>query len=302
MTSGGRGMEFARDKDTTKRGGQTSRKSRVTPVSAGTAVQRILALQSHAGNRAVTEVLRRTGCPERWERPIQRKVDEREKSAEKDRPGRRIELQDQPPELSAEDHVAALPEDSEQEVFLKRGVTPTQRKHLYKEIIRGSFVSLPKILQRPDEDATRPEREHAEGYVSQRRDEETAKLIEFSTDAGIAARFASESRFGYVLTIRIKRKYLTKGATGSEHGWIARQGAPYDIVAIDRTDTLDKETVPLTEDEFRAAVNREEMAEFLLQLQDPVTLAAHMSQFEGAEKKEEAMKIMKYRKDVFEGG
>ncbi|WP_405832756.1 DUF4157 domain-containing protein [Streptomyces sp. NBC_01176] len=236
---------------------------------------------------------------QRMHGPVQRMTEEGEQS-EGAEAGRRIALQDQPRELSAEDHIAALPEDSEQEVYLKRGVTPTQRKHLQKEVIRGSFVSLPKMVQKPDEHATKPEREHVEGYVSQHRNEETASLIEFSTDAEIATKFASEARFGYVLTIRIKRKYLAKGATGSEHGWIAKQGAPYDIVAIERKDSLEEGVAPLTEGEFREAVKKEEMAEYLLKVQDPAAMAAHMSQFEGGKKKDEAMKILAYKRSVFQ--
>ncbi|MFD1271883.1 hypothetical protein ACFQ51_07315 [Streptomyces kaempferi] len=38
---------------------------------------------------------------------------------------------------------------------------------------------------------------------------------------------------------------------------------------------------PLTENEFREAVKKEEMAEYLLEVQDPAAMAAHMSQFEG---------------------
>ncbi|MFD8423311.1 DUF4157 domain-containing protein [Streptomyces sp. NPDC059466] len=236
---------------------------------------------------------------QRTHEPVQRMMETGEQS-EGSQDGRRIALQDQPLALSAEDHIAALPEDSEQEVYLKRGVTPTQRKHLQKEVIRGSFVSLPKMVRKPDEHATKPEREHVEGYVSQHRNEETASLIEFSTDAEIASKFASEARFGYVLTIRIQRKYLAKGATGSEHGWIAKQGAPYDIVGIERKDSLEEGVAPLTESEFREAVKKEEMAEYLLKVQDPAALAAHMSQFEAGKKKEEAMKILGYKKSVFQ--
>ena len=41
-------------------------------------------------------------------------------------PGDRLALQPDPQTLSTEDHIASLPEDSEQVVSLKRGVTPTQ--------------------------------------------------------------------------------------------------------------------------------------------------------------------------------
>ncbi|MBG0855018.1 DUF4157 domain-containing protein [Streptomyces spinoverrucosus] len=230
--------------------------------------------------------------------PVQRMMEEGEQSEEA-QDGRRIALQDQAPDLSAEDHIAALPEDSEQEVVLKRGVTPTQRMHLQKEIIRGSFVSFPKILQKPDENTTRPDPEHVQGYVSQHRDDEIAKLIEFSTDPGIATKFASESRYGYVLTIRIKRKYLAKGSSGSERGWIAKQDAPYDIVAVERKESMKEELVPLTENELRDVIKNEEMAEYLLKVQDPAAMASHLSQFQGPAKMEEVKKITGYRKAVF---
>ncbi|MEG3627515.1 eCIS core domain-containing protein [Streptomyces poriticola] len=231
--------------------------------------------------------------------PVQRMTEEGEQPEEA-RAGRRVALQEQPPGLSAEDDIAALPEDSEQEVLLKRGVTPTQRMHLQKEIIRGSFVSFPKILQSPDEKATKPDPEHVQGYVSQHRDDEIAKLIEFSTDPDIAAKFAAEARYGYVLTVRIKRKYLAKGATGAEHGWIARQAAPYDIVAVERRDSLQAGLAPLTESEFRDVVKKEEMADFLLQVQDPVAMAAHMNRFQGPQKLEQARKIAGYKKELFQ--
>jgi hypothetical protein len=51
--------------------------------------------------------------------PVQRMLEEGAEA------GRRIALEDQPPGLSTEEHVAGLAEDSEEEVLLKRGVTPT---------------------------------------------------------------------------------------------------------------------------------------------------------------------------------
>ncbi|MEV7322555.1 DUF4157 domain-containing protein [Streptomyces sp. NPDC093970] len=209
--------------------------------------------------------------------------------------GSRIAIQDQAPELSAEDHIASLPEDSDQEVYLKRGVTPTQKKYLVKEVIRGSFISLPKMLREPDENATKPDPEHVKGYVNQTRNDDTAKLIEFSTDSKIAAQFASESRFGYVLTIRIKRKYLAKGATGGENGWIAKQGAPYEIVAVDQRDSTREGISPLTEEELRAVVKKEEMAEFLLSVQETDALATYLGQFQGPAKVAEMKRIMALR-------
>lgn len=68
--------------------------------------------------------------------PVQRMEEEEEPA------GRRFDLQEQPPQLSAEDHIAALPEDSEQEVYLKRGVTPTQRMHMEKTELAEFLLSV----------------------------------------------------------------------------------------------------------------------------------------------------------------
>ncbi|KUN81111.1 hypothetical protein AQJ66_24405 [Streptomyces bungoensis] len=227
--------------------------------------------------------------------PVQRMLEEGQSSEE----GRRIALQDGPLELSGEDHIASLPEDSEQEVILQRGITPTQRKAMEKEVIRGSFISLSKMTAKPDEDATKPDPEHVRGYVNQERNDDVAKLIEFSTKSDIATGFAAEASFGIVLTIKIKRKYLAKGATGSESGWIARQGAPYDIVGIERKDRGVEKLAPLTEGEFREVVKKEEMAEFLLKVQDPMAMAQHMSSIEPARKLAEAQKIVAYKKAMY---
>ena len=202
---------------------------------------------------------------------------------------------DHPATPSAEDHVAGLPENSEEEVYLVRGVSPTQKKHLEKDMIRGSFISFSKMLQKADASAGKPAREHAEGYVNQTRDDETAKLVEFSTDPTIAKVFSEEARFAYLLTVRIKRKYLIKGSFG-EKGWIAKQSAPFEIVAVRRTDRHTQGVTMLTEEEFRAAVEKEKMAEFLHSIQDTVALAAHMAGFQGADKVKEAKRIAEARK------
>ncbi|QFQ98315.1 DUF4157 domain-containing protein [Streptomyces phaeolivaceus] len=228
--------------------------------------------------------------------PVQRMLEEGQSSEE----GRRIALQDGPSELSGEDHVASLPEDSDQEVILQRGITPTQRKAMVKEVIRGSFISLSKMTAKPDEDATKPDPEHVRGYVNQDKDNpEVAKLIEFSTKSHIATGFAGEASFGIVLTIKIKRKFLAKGATGNESGWIARQGAPYDIVGIERKDQGVDKLTPLTEGEFREVVKKEEMAEFLLKMQDPADKAQHMSAIEPSKKMAEVQKLFAYNKAVY---
>ncbi|MDT0489835.1 eCIS core domain-containing protein [Streptomyces sp. NPDC012600] len=255
-----------------------------------------------AGARTAPSVTAPRGTANSSHGPVQRMMEDPGQS-EAAPAGRRItpgDLADPALAVSAEDAIGQLPEDSEQEVILKRGVTPTQRKHLQKEIIRGSFISLPKMVAAPDENATRPDPEHVQGYVSQARDEETAKLIEFSTDPAIAAKFAAEARYGYVLTIRIKRKYLAKGATGSEKGWIAKQSAPYDIVGIEQMDSTAPGVTPLTESEFRDVVRREETAEFLLSVQDPVAMTAYLQNFPlGPERVKEAGRIIALRRDMF---
>ena len=204
---------------------------------------------------------------------------------------------DHPVSLSAEDHVAGLPEDSEAEVFLTRGVTPTQKMYLQKDMIRGSFISFSKMLQEADAHAGRPEREHAEGYVKQTRNDETAKLVEFSTDPAVAKVFSEEARLAYLVTVRIKKKYLVKGSSG-EKGWIAKQSAPFEIVAVRRTDRITKDVSMLTEDEFQTVVKNEKMAEFLHSIQDTAALAAHMARFQGTDKGAEAQRIAKMKKDL----
>ncbi|MES4888677.1 hypothetical protein [Streptomyces sp. NPDC096012] len=57
--------------------------------------------------------------------------------------------------------------------------------------------------------------------------------------------------------------------------------------------------VPLTDAELRDVVKNEEMAEFLLSVQDPVAMAAHLNNFTGAEKLAEVKKIAAYKKEVF---
>lgn len=229
--------------------------------------------------------------------PVQRMPSPGQSSDEEQ--GRRIDLHDGPLDLSSEDYIASLPEDSEQEVILKRGITPTQRKAMEKEVIRGSFISLSKMVAKPDEDATKPDPEHVQGYVNQARNDDVAKLIEFSTKPDIATGFAAEASFGIVLTVRIKRKYLAKGATGNESGWIARQGAPYDIVGIERKDAGVEKLSPLTAEEFRDAVKKEEIAEFLLKIANPAGMIEHMQSIDPSMKTAEAMRILRLKKELY---
>ncbi|AKT38225.1 uncharacterized protein CMC5_023680 [Chondromyces crocatus] len=52
------------------------------------------------------------------------------------------------------------------------------------------------------------------------------ELIEFTTDPAVARRFGTG---GYVITVKIQKKYLTKGSV-SEGGWICRKHAPFTVV------------------------------------------------------------------------
>ncbi|MDX3517697.1 DUF4157 domain-containing protein [Streptomyces scabiei] len=225
--------------------------------------------------------------------PVQRMMQD-----EEDRPGwARVALQEQPPGPSGEDHIAQLPADSEEEVLLKRGVTPTQKKHMVQEFMRHSFVSFSKMLQVTDENATAPDPEHIHSYTSGHRNDDSAKLVEFSSNPAIASIFGSEARFGYVLTVKIKRKYLGKGSSGSEKGWIAQQGAPFSIVAVEEKDSVKGgDAVPLTDAEFREVVKKEEMAEFLLNFANPEFMREHMAKFAGMDKVTEAKRIAEMKK------
>ncbi|MEV0263880.1 hypothetical protein AB0I49_21415 [Streptomyces sp. NPDC050617] len=131
--------------------------------------------------------------------------------------------------------------------------------------VPGSFVGLNKMLQAPDEHTTKPEKEHVKNYFSGAafNDEETAKLIEFTSTPAIAAGYATQSRCGYVLTVQVKKKYLTKSGDGIEADWMAKQAAPYKIVGIQRVENLTSDVVALTEAELREAAKKEEMADFI---------------------------------------
>ncbi|GAQ60574.1 eCIS core domain-containing protein [Streptomyces scabiei] len=225
--------------------------------------------------------------------PVQRMLQDGE-----DGPGwGRVALEEKPPGSSGEDHIAGLAADSEEEVLLKRGVTPTQKKHMVQEFMRHSFVSFSKMLQAPDESATAPDPDHIHSYTSGHRNDDSAKLVEFSSNPAIASVFGSEARFGYVITVKIKRKYLGKGSSGSEKGWIAQQGAPFSIVAVEQKDSVKGgDAVPLTDAEFREVVKKEEMAEFLLNFANPEFMKEHMAKFAGMDKVTEAKRIAEMKK------
>jgi hypothetical protein len=284
---------------------RASARTKDTPASRSSDRERLVhGLQSAVGNRATSRLLQawRAGSGGASHRSITSVH-----TAVIQAKGR-LALEQEPPALTTEAEIGVMNADSEEDVYLARGVTPTQKKYLDTEIIRGSFISFQKMLVKADEQQqsgiTRPEKAHADDYVAQRPTAEAAKLVEFSTKTNIADTFAGEARYGYVFTIRIKRKYLTRGSSGSESGWIADQNAPFDIIKIERGDRLatdaSKKRVTLTEDEFRGAVEKEEIAEYLLNLQGEGAVAAYFQKFAGAAKLAEVAKYQRYKSLVKE--
>jgi hypothetical protein len=313
--------------------GRASSQSKGTPVGRTPSPERlVLALQTAVGNRATSQLLQawrkgsrgadtsapaqsrdvqRTGVATtaaRVQPESVRRTADRGLTTSVIQAKGRLALEEKAPKLTTAEDLAVMNADSEEDVYLTRGVTPTQRKYLDTAIIRGSFISFEKMLAKPDEQAqstvTRPAEAHADDYVGQRRTAEAAKLIEFSTKANIADLFAGEARYGYVFTIRIKRKYLTKGSSGSESGWIADQDAAFDIVRIERIDRMEKDAsqkrVTLTEDQFREAVRKEQVAEYLVNLQMPDAVAAYLKQFAGEALAAERGKYKTYMQEVLE--
>ncbi len=127
----------------------------------------------------------------------------------------RLALQRETVDCTTEKQLDEMDPDSEEEVLLARGVTPTQKKYLDTEMIRGSFISFQKMMaqagdhQQPD--AIRPDKTDADDYVSQRRTPGATKLIEFSTKPDISRLFAGEARYGYVFTILDQAQILDQG-------------------------------------------------------------------------------------------
>jgi Domain of unknown function (DUF4157) len=208
----------------------------------------------------------------------------------------------EPEELTSEADIQDM--GAEALVYLQRGVTPTQKQYLSTAMIRGSHISFQKMLAQPDDvqpqNVQPPSPEQAKEYVDQGRSPAVQNLIEFSTKRKIATKFANESRHGYVFTIRIQRKYLIKGATGAESGWIASQDAPFAIVDVHQTMSNSPTRVKLTDKTLDDAVNNEMLAEYLLAIEGD-KFAPHMEQIVGAQAKQaEARKIVAYRRTLAE--
>lgn len=179
--------------------------------------------------------------------------------------GRELKLSHQPLLASTEEDV--IKGDDETCVYLLRGITPTQRKSMSLDVIQGSHIGLVnmhpgglKLEATPE----RPSEEEVRAYVNQVRTELSDGLIEFTTSEAIAKMFASESLLGYVLTIEIQKKFLTKGSV-SESGWIAKQCAPYSIVGAFECYTNNQKWSTITSEAFEAAVKKEEAAKEYLQ-------------------------------------
>lgn len=88
---------------------------------------------------------------------------------------------------------------------------------------------LPLCLTHPsDAETTAPSDKEAMAQVGEHV---FGELVEFTTNAAIAVQFSTRSAAEkkYVIVVRIKRRYLTKGS-GSEGGWICRKEAPYEVL------------------------------------------------------------------------
>lgn len=148
---------------------------------------------------------------------------------------------DAPPELTPEGSIAEMGPD--EMVTLARGVSPSQHKVGSTDAIQGSYVGHQKMLsteaRQSNPEIEAPSGENALDYVKEGREGPSEGLVEFSSIAEKATKFASEARFAHTYYVRIARKYLTKGSSG-EGGWIASQTAPYTIVHATKRDLLSK--------------------------------------------------------------
>jgi hypothetical protein len=172
-----------------------------------------------------------------------------------------IQLQEGKPELTKESDIAnKAPGDF---IYLVRGVSPTQRKFKDTDIIAGSHVSNTKMLgQESDHESVAPDSTLTAKYVAQSKDEGVGDLIEFSSDLSKAKAFGSDSAFGFIHYIKIKRQYLTKGSSG-EFGWIASQKAPYTIVFSEKKYSTKPDMDTMSHEGLMSALEEEQDAEFL---------------------------------------
>ncbi len=111
------------------------------------------------------------------------------------------------PHLTSEDNVASA--DADSDVILARGLSTMQMRALAQ--------------RQTDEATAAPTEDEAIAQVGEMPCFGT--MIEFTTNQTVANQFGTG---GYVITVRIKRKYLTKGSV-SEAGWICRATAPFEV-------------------------------------------------------------------------
>ena len=177
--------------------------------------------------------------------------------------------------LSSEDTVlSASPEDF---VIVARIITPTQRMPKSKDVKPGLFVSLSKMIVGKDSDASAeaPKDDIVAHYVSQHRDVAgVTDLIEFTSNPTKVEGFARESNLSYTVLVRIKKKYLTSSKS-AEGGWMAKQDAPYEIVAGRKDDIhAEKKDERMSRGDIEKARQEELDAEFIERYQGKEGLMA----------------------------
>jgi len=114
--------------------------------------------------------------------------------------------------LSREKEVAEARPDTE--VILARGCNKMQLTELQSRLADAS--------------TTAPSEEEACKQVGEMP--VFGSLIEFTTDQGVATRFATG---GYIVVVKIARRYLTKGSV-SEGGWICKSAAPFEVIHVQK--------------------------------------------------------------------
>jgi Domain of unknown function (DUF4157) len=185
----------------------------------------------------------------------------------------RINISETKPQVSKEEDVknSVKPEEY---VYLARGVVPTQRNTHESDVSSHSYVSHPKMLTEgteniSEEEVKAPRNEEAKGYVNQASGQGVVgDWIEFTTDEKIARKYAKEEgRYGYIHIIKIQKKYLQKGSTGAENGWIASQKAPYEIVHIEKTDRVNDTSLSIGGEDMINDLKEEKDAEFMRSMQ-----------------------------------
>lgn len=137
-----------------------------------------------------------------------------------------------------------------------RGIVSVHRQFRTSDsVITGSFVSFSDMLSAEDKisntETTAPGTEETQKYVTTVDDTGPKNLIEFTTAYEIAKTFASQSSIGYILYVKIAKKYLQKAeASGAEFGWMAKQDAPYQVIA---THKIENSATKLTSTQLNEA-------------------------------------------------